>query len=414
MNFDDIIKEKLSSYSAPEAPAGAWELLHQQMHIPAAKPATAFQGPLISGIAATALLVGVMVGMSSQDPRSESPDRASAATADVVQEINGSNASTAEAQATEHTPQEVHEIALLPAEGQSEQSNSDAAASPSMVSTDHSDKASAATDNSDTELVDDNVSKDVPALNFTAKGIQCAGSEITFSAELEEAATVSWLFDGLDVKDGLQVQHAFDTPGDHEARMTVTTADGAAYKLIKTIHVYEQPSAGMLTELKSTPSCFGAAISLNGHPSENTYKWLLNGDTVGKGQHLEVQAANGNHQVSMIAINAAGCTTLERQIITVEDDFELFLPTAFSPSKADGVNDEYTISGLDRLASFHLKIVRLSTGATVFESNTDATWDGTLNGTVERPQRGEQFLCILVAIDECGTAKEFQQTISYL
>lgn len=408
MNFDDIIKEKLSGYHAPMEP-GAWEAFKQNLGAPAATP---FIGPMIGGIAASALILGVMIGATKLQPiTADEPQALSSIEASQPAVDEHNNEATIRVTIPNHVPQEVHEIALTPINVSHEATEEPTTSTKEGTAVAAKDNTATTTPAPAEENPEPKAS--IPSMDFMAKGIQCAGSDITFSAKLDQAATVSWLFDGLTVKDGIQVSHAFDTPGDHEARMTVSTANGETYKLVKTIHIYEQPQAGMLAEVNTSDQCFGASINLNGHPGGNTYKWLLNGDTIGKGMTLDVQANKGVHNVAMLAINEAGCTAIERQQVRVEDAFELYLPQAFSASKADGINDEYAIAGLEDLASFHLKIMRLATGTTVYESNVKGAWDGTINGTVERPQKGEQFLVILVAVDRCGNAKEIQQTVTY-
>ena len=410
MNFDDIIKEKLDSYQAPNN-AGAWKEFESQFA--GAAQTTTFAGPLIGGIAAAVVMTVLFTTLP--DIKSDSIESIQLESNDIEIGYNPTVDGTSNEiiETTEHIAQEDHSIPLLivKEEALETESKNYTNQDPSNTAIDVDLTAQSA----NTKMVPDNDnSARNEDINFTASGIQCPNSTITFTAKLQKAASVTWVFDGLEVKNGLQVKHSFKEAGEYAARMIVKFSDGYEQSITQSVEVYETPTASFGMNTISNASCFDQMLELKGTPNSNTYKWVIDGDTVGKGSELSYAISKDLHTVGMHTINEWGCTSYEDKSLKVESGLRLDIPTAFSPTRQDGLNDTWKVVGLNNMASYHIVIKRVSTNQVVFESKESIEWDGSISGSFERIEAGEVFTYQITATDDCGRTRQFTNTIRYL
>lgn len=83
--------------------------------------------------------------------------------------------------------------------------------------------------------------------------------------------------------------------------------------------------------------------------------------------------------------NSAGCTSTDNVTVTVNTDYSIFTPNAFTPNN-DGNNDVFTIYGqLNTLAYLDIQIFN-RWGEKVFSSNDHHfSWDGKYKGALQNP-----------------------------
>jgi gliding motility-associated-like protein len=88
-----------------------------------------------------------------------------------------------------------------------------------------------------------------------------------------------------------------------------------------------------------------------------------------------------SYSVKLTVVNSFGCRDSVMKLLKVEDDFALFIPNAFTPSKADGKNDIFKVSGIGFLSdSFEMRIFD-RWGELVFKTNDiNKGWDGSIKG----------------------------------
>ncbi|MEZ4721593.1 MAG: gliding motility-associated C-terminal domain-containing protein [Flavobacteriales bacterium] len=407
--FDDIIKNKLEGYEAP-FDASAWSKLERSLDTVTgtnASGSNSFNLHLAAGVAATIVLTTIFTSLPNieqKPPVVEDSDHS------VPTEIIESTASS-NTDAIEFIAQEVHLIDLGSAETVVEKSASNIAG----TSENRTEEKQSGSSSDEAENMSSQTPKRIAEnaqADFTAKGIQCAEHKVRFNANLDQSAKVTWMFDGLFVKDGLSAEHAFESAGTHEVRMIAEFTDNSKVVLKRDITIYEQPIADFDVAMNNSSECVLTDVILKATPSSNHYKWLMDGDSIGKGQTLQVRLKNGLHTVELVTINEAGCSAKDTYPIRVENGSEIFAPNAFSDN-GDGLNDAWEVTGLENLRSFSLKITRVQSNSVVFETSTDAKWDGSINGTSERPVRGEQFTWVLSGTDECGNRIQQGGPISY-
>lgn len=89
----------------------------------------------------------------------------------------------------------------------------------------------------------------------------------------------------------------------------------------------------------------------------------------------------GTYTVSLLVINSFGCQDTVRKIVTVEDDFAIYIPNAFSPENGDGQNDVFKVAGSGFLTETFDLAIYDRWGALVYKTNdVSKGWDGTIKG----------------------------------
>ena len=115
--------------------------------------------------------------------------------------------------------------------------------------------------------------------------------------------------------------------------------------------------------------------------SINAASWLWdfgNGDTSTSEHPIWDFERPGTYPVILTIVNEDGCVDKVTLDVTVETDFYLYIPTAFTPD-GDGINECFEIKGVG-FESFEMKVFD-RWGNEVFRTdNIEECWDGTVNG----------------------------------
>ena len=185
----------------------------------------------------------------------------------------------------------------------------------------------------------------------------------------------------------------FPTHGVYGATLTVTDVNGCVDSLKNNAFITVDPNPiADFNWSPNNPTVLINEVSFSDQSSVglpfNSWHWNF-GDTFGPLSNDTSNIQNPSHiydnpfsySVSLTVVNSFGCRDSVMKIVKVEDEFSIFIPNSFSPSKIDGVNDVFKITGIGYVTDdFELKIYdRL--GELVFKTN-DITkgWDGSVKG----------------------------------
>ena len=186
----------------------------------------------------------------------------------------------------------------------------------------------------------------------------------------------------------------FPTHGVYGATLTVTDVNGCVDSLKNNAFITVDPNPiADFNWSPNNPTVLINEVSFSDQSSVglpfNSWHWNF-GDTFGPLSNDTSNIQNPSHiydnpfsySVSLTVVNSFGCRDSVMKIVKVEDEFSIFIPNSFSPSKIDGVNDVFKITGIGYVTDdFELKIYdRL--GELVFKTN-DITkgWDGSVKGS---------------------------------
>jgi len=206
----------------------------------------------------------------------------------------------------------------------------------------------------------------------------------------------TWLFgDNGQNGEEFNTTHVYTQPGTYFVSYSWTdkVCESVA-KLAVPIVVKESPKADFVIPeevLITQPSIQLTNIStiLN----NNQYSWRLNGEPVASG---EVNATlrfekTGKQRVTLIAKSVGNCIDSVSKTIEVRNDFNIYIPTSFTPND-DGLNDyfmpKFSPDGLDE-KTFDMEIFD-RWGHSMFHSkNPNSGWNGMFKG---EPMKEEVYI----------------------
>lgn len=182
----------------------------------------------------------------------------------------------------------------------------------------------------------------------------------------------------------------FDDPAAYNATLTVTDVNGCVDSLSQTAFIIVDP--------KPTPSFniepINPTILINevgffdysyiGAPMQS-WHWDFGdiyvseeNDTSSLQNSSHIYESVGIYTVSLAVTNKFGCKDTVSRLVNIEDEFALFIPNAFTPSKSEGKNDTFYVQGRGFLVdTFEMTI--FDRWGNVLYSTTDISkgWDGT-------------------------------------
>ncbi len=209
----------------------------------------------------------------------------------------------------------------------------------------------------------------------------CAPLCVNFTNTSSTPGTCSWNFGDGTVSNNCNPTHCFNGQGDFSAVFTLTDNNGCKGTSVSTIHVYPvphadfsanpQPATILDPEIHFSNATSGAVIT--------SYSWSF-GDQNGSNQQspIHVYQNAGQYPVQLIVISDHGCVDTIVKIILINEDFEIFVPNAFTPN-SDGTNDVFMAKGVG-IEEFRLMIFDRWGNQAFVSDDLYKGWDGTVNG----------------------------------
>jgi gliding motility-associated-like protein len=178
----------------------------------------------------------------------------------------------------------------------------------------------------------------------------------------------SIIYNSEDVIDSL-------SEGTYSIQLIVTNPDGCKDTLEQNIQIVVPVTNAAISNDTSVYKSYSANLWANGGID---YVWSPSFSLDNEFIYNPIATPDETTTYFVVITDEYGCTYLDSVLITVLDEYELYIPSAFSPNN-DGKNDLYNISGIGIL-DFYIAIYNRF-GQKVFESNDINTpWDGTYRG----------------------------------
>lgn len=115
-------------------------------------------------------------------------------------------------------------------------------------------------------------------------------------------------------------------------------------------------------------------------------------------QHYNIPDGRTSYNAQLIVTDTAGCSDTARQVILVEDNCYIAVPSAFTPNN-DGLNDYLYPVNAYKVSNLHFRVFNRQ-GLLVFESRErDKKWNGRVKGEL---QDSGTYIWILTYTDESG------------
>ncbi|MBL7922175.1 MAG: gliding motility-associated C-terminal domain-containing protein [Bacteroidia bacterium] len=176
----------------------------------------------------------------------------------------------------------------------------------------------------------------------------------------------------------------FNTPGTYSISLIATSDSGCVNSSKKNnfITVYERPKADFIYSPASDADISNPNIEFQNSSVGNYSNSFWNfGDGITALQnnvsHLFYDV--GYFNVSLVVSNAHGCVDSITKQVEIKDIPVIFIPNTFTPLNADGLNDVFTVKGIN-FNEFNMMIFN-RWGEKIHETNDPVQgWDGTYKG----------------------------------
>ena len=239
----------------------------------------------------------------------------------------------------------------------------------------------------------------LPTVNFSADILSnCAPFNVQFTDNSTGAISWSWsFFDPLSKTSNSNVQnpsHTFNTPGIYNISLEITDKNNCknTFTMPDMIKAFEVPKADF-TWTPGVASIGNPELSFSsGNSSGNIDAWLWTFSDVNSMETTANTAdasykytTPGEYPVTLVVATSNGCLDSITKMVKMKQDFELFMPSAFSPN-GDGYNDYFGPKGIGiDYSNYELNIYN-RWGELVFHSNDfNHQWDGRVEGKSGKP-----------------------------
>jgi gliding motility-associated-like protein len=257
-------------------------------------------------------------------------------------------------------------------------------------------------DTSSLRLVVDKVPVVVPKASNTNN---CAPLEVVFNIPDQDGGVATWTFgDGSDPKQDPVASHVYTTPGTYTATVSYISPLGCVGKPVTVapfIKVQEAPVPDFsLPEEIFISDPQVQLTNLTAALNSNFYQWKLEGATNPNSTDVNPVATYGKigrYNVTLIATaatSASGCKAEITKSFEVKNDFNIFIPSSFSPN-GDGLNDifapVFSSYGLDT-KTFEMEIFDRWGHSLYRTKDASKGWDGSVNNKGAQELKEEVYI----------------------
>jgi gliding motility-associated-like protein len=227
----------------------------------------------------------------------------------------------------------------------------------------------------------------------------CAPVQVKFNVVGADKGSAIWTFgDGAETSQEFIASHVYNNPGSYTAALSYfselgcpaapVSANPAFFVNEKPVPDFNMPDEVLISDSKVQFTNLTASVN------NNRYRWKFEGLYEDNNINPEVTFPKaGRYAITLVAENPNGCKAEVTKSLEVKNDFNIFIPSSFSPN-FDGLNDVFapvfSAYGLD-FKNFEMEIFD-RWGHSLFKSkDPNKGWDGTVNNKGE-PLKEEVYV----------------------
>jgi gliding motility-associated-like protein len=182
--------------------------------------------------------------------------------------------------------------------------------------------------------------------------------------------------------------HCFNAQGIFKISLTITDVNGCSGVGTSTVSVHPMPKADFTADPQPT-TILDPKVQFHDQTTQavvTSWHWNFGAWGLADTSRLKnpsyTYKDTGSYLVTLLVSTAYGCKDSTEKLIRVEDDYELYVPSAFSPNN-DGLNETFLPIASGVKASGYNLYIYDRWGNLVFHS-TDLSvgWDGTIKNEV--------------------------------
>ena len=239
----------------------------------------------------------------------------------------------------------------------------------------------------------------VTAVSNVNKG--CLPVEVIFNTPSANTGNGTWDFGDGQTGTGLVITHIYTTAGSYSVVFNYQDQIGCATQAIlpTAINVYAVPHAGFVFNPNEDITIANPEVQFNNLSSvlgDNTYQWQI-------GTLYQLSDVNpkvifpqvGEYLVTLTAITTNGCKDQVSKIVSVKNDYGVYIPNSFSPN-FDGLNDVFipvfSPFGLDLKTAYEFEVFDRWGHSLFHTKDFTKGWDGTIQNRGEDPLKQEVYV----------------------
>lgn len=245
----------------------------------------------------------------------------------------------------------------------------------------------------------------------------CEPQCINFVAQTNATGTnvvYVWDLDNGNAVNGANVSICYNTAREYKPSLKITDANGCINSNTTSIQIHPKPNAAFnFSPLK--PTLYDNMVEFKDVTTKatiNQWNWYFNSTAVigSNSQNPSHKFEEiGDYLVSLIVTSNFGCTDTISKQLTVEDEYAIYIPNAFTPN-GDGINDTFQPKG-SGFTKYNLSIFN-RWGTRIFQSNeVSNAWDGVFKGTL---CEDGVYTYKITLITISGKAKDLAGTVTLL
>ena len=234
-----------------------------------------------------------------------------------------------------------------------------------------------------------------PVIRLSSAAL-CAGDICKASlSSYQENWTVSWYLSDGRILEGASIEFTADSDKQlslyaqiQAEKMTVRTENVS-------LEIHKVPTAKFSSTKENLSNDLIPFVRFEAVPSDMEgleYNWNFGNSQHNTAVGAEVKhyyASKGMYVVTLQAQSKYGCSAVHKEVVAVNDNFNLLAPTSFSPND-DGLNDTWLPATLSHSEyEFSLEIMDKNSDVVFRSSDANEPWDGKVNG--KSAERGDFF-----------------------
>jgi len=213
----------------------------------------------------------------------------------------------------------------------------------------------------------------------------CAPLSVSFnnSSVTSQGSTYHWTLGDGNYSNAQSPVHLYPNPGQYSVSLSVRSQQGCSAQLSvpNAVKVYAVPKANfsMSSNRITTQSPSVDFTDLSQHATN----WYWDFGDLSSISHLQnpthTYQDTGDYVVMLITLSAGGCADTVYRIVSMDEDFNVYIPNAFTPN-FDGVNDGFIATGTG--ISAYEMLIYDRWGMQIYHCNSlEAPWNGLMDNT---------------------------------
>ncbi len=220
-----------------------------------------------------------------------------------------------------------------------------------------------------------------PSVAFVANTTTfCGNACVNFTSTAIAAVSYSWNFGDGGTSTLANPTYCYTAVGNYIVSVLVTSIGGCTftYSLPNYIHIYPFPVAAFSASPTSATMYNPTIYFTDESVGANSWNWTFGDNLNGTSSNQNpsyTYSEIGTYTTVLIVSNSYGCLDTASETISIQDEFEFYVPNAFTPN-GDGTNNTFQGYGVG-IATYQMEIYD-RWGMMIYETDDYyRPWDGT-------------------------------------